>query len=144
MIYVNIIISSIQNLLDNLKNDYINTMTYPVNATEYIIGNIETKKMRIYNHFNFGSYLELKGIKAFIDSRSGIFTEEFNPGITVFSDWAELDEGEIHYREIFDKYNITHALLYNNEIISIYIKDDPNWNLIYQDDSFVLYERIKE
>ena len=98
----------------------------------------------LYNHFNFGSYLELNGIKAFIDSRSGVFTEEFNPGTTILNDWWEACYGSTHYSKVFDKYNITHALLYNEELITIYISEDEDWNLIYQDDKFSIYERVSD
>ena len=144
MVYICISISSINSLICNLKDDYVNTTIYPVNATEYILNNIDISSMKIFNHFNFGSYLELNGIKAFIDSRSGVFTEEFNPGTTILKDWLNVIDGVTHYDYLFDKYDITHALIYNEELISVYIKGDSNWNLIYQDDIFSLYERVEK
>ena len=98
--------------------------------------------MKIYNHFDFGSYLELRKIPVFIDSRSEMYTKEFNENTSILSDSYNISLGIENYKDIFDKYEITHALLYNRELISIYIKDDPNWKLIYQDDIFGLYERI--
>lgn len=139
-----IVFISLNQLLNNLKKDYIDSMIYPVGATEYILNNIPLEKMKIYNHFNFGSYLEFKGIKSFIDSRSGVFTEEFNPGTTILEDWLSLENGNIHYRKIFEKYDITHILMYSEEIANIYIKEDPEWNLIYQDDQFYIYEKIEK
>ena len=120
----------------NLVDDYVDTSSYPVSATNYIVNNLDLSKLRIYNDFNYGSYLELRGIKAFIDSRSGIFTEEFNPGTTILNDWYDIAFGYENYKNIFDKYQITHALLYNDETIKIYIIDDPDWKIIYQDDVF--------
>lgn len=141
MIYVYICLISINSLLTQMKNDYIDTATYPYNATEYILNNLDKENIKIFNHFNFGAYLEVKGVKAFIDSRSGIFTEEFNPGTTILNDWLSVKNGSTHYREIFNRYNITHALLYNDEVITVYISNDPEWKLIYQDDRFSLYEK---
>lgn len=143
IVYVFIGLFSANNLFDHLKDDFVNTVDYPVNATEYIINNIDVSNMKIFNHFNFGSYLELNGLKAFLDSRSGIFTEEFNPGTTILNDWLDASGGSVHYDELFEKYNITHALLYNEETINVYIKDDSDWNLIYQDDRFSLYEKVE-
>ena len=48
---------------------------------------------------------------------------------------------EIWHR-IFEKYDITHALLYKIELINSYIDDDPNWTKIYENENFVLYEKI--
>ncbi len=137
-----ILLFSTNNFLIHLKDDYIDTYLYPVSATEYIINNIDISKMKIYNHFDFGSYLELRKIPVFIDSRSEMYTKEFNENTSILSDSYNISLGIENYKDIFDKYEITHALLYNRELISIYIKDDPNWKLIYQDDIFGLYERI--
>lgn len=144
LLYIYIVICSVNTLFDHLKDDYVDYSDYPVNATEYILNNLDISEMKIFNHFNYGSYLEFKGIKSFIDSRSGIFTEEFNPGTTILTDWLGVTKGEIHYKYIFKKYDITHALLYKNELISVYIENDPEWKLIYQDGSFLLYEKINK
>lgn len=133
---------SIRRITENLHVDYIYTQDYPVDAINYIVENIDISNMKIYNHFNFGSYLEFRGIKAFIDSRSGVFTEEFNPGTTILEDWNNIVSGSVSYKDIFDKYGITHVLLYNDEIINTYIKYDKDYNLLYQDDSFSLYEKV--
>lgn len=126
----------------NLTKDYVEISDYPVDATEYILNNIDVNNMKIYNHFNFGSYLEFKGIKAFIDSRSEVYTEEFNPGTTILEDWHNIVSGSVSYKDIFDKYGITHVLLYNDEIINTYIKYDKDYNLLYHDDAFSLYEKV--
>ena len=47
--------------------------------------------------------------------------------------------GKISYKQLFDEYEITHALLYNSELINVYIKYDTDWRLLYQDDSFFLF-----
>ena len=143
LVYIVVILQAINRLYSGLIKDYVDTQKYPVNATNYILTNIDYENMRIFNSFNFGSYLELNGIKAFIDSRSGVFTEEFNPGVTILNDWIDVFYGGIHYEEIFEKYKITHALLAKEEIVNAYIIKDPVWKLVYQDDSFLLYEKIK-
>lgn len=138
-----VVLFSTSTLAGQLTKDYVDSITMPVNATNYILSNIDIENMRIFNHFNYGSYLEMNGIKVFIDSRSEMYTEEFNQGITILKDWFAADTGQVHYNEILDKYDITHALIEKNDIISIFIKDDPKWKLIYQDDIFVLYERVE-
>lgn len=136
-----VIVFSTNFLLRNISEEVIPYNVYPIKACDYILKNLDVNTIRIFNHFNYGSYLEFRGIKAFIDSRSGIFTDEFNEGCTVLEDWNDIDESNVDYNKIFDKYNITHLLLSNNEKTAMKIKEDPNWNCIYQDDSFILYER---
>ena len=135
-----IIVNSTILLLDNIAQEYIGD--YPVEAVDYICKNINVDQMRIYNHFNFGSYLELKGIKAFVDSRSEIYTEEFNPGCTILQDWFDATNLKVNYNDIFDQYEITHVLLYDDESLTNYIKYDPKWKMLYQDEGFILYERV--
>ena len=132
----------ILNFSSNYMSDFVNEKAYPVLATEFIKENIDISKMKIYNHFNFGSYLEFNGIKAFLDSRSEVFTKEFNKDCTILEDAYSITEGKKDYREIFEKYGITHAILYKTELINLYIDDDPNWNKIYEDDYFTIYEHI--
>ena len=135
-----ILMHSLNSDFFNYSKSFIDTTQYPVEACTYIEENIDVENMRIFNHFNFGSYLEFRDIPAFIDSRSGIFCKEFND-TSILEDWSNASFGKIDYKNIFKKYNITHALLYKDEIISQYIDDDPNYKKIYEDDYFVIYEK---
>ena len=98
--------------------------------------------MRLWTNFNWGSYLELEGIKVFIDSRSGMYTEEENEGCTVFSDWISVRDHGDEYEEIFEKYDITHILAENSYDVKKYLTTDDNYQIIYEDSSFTLFERI--
>lgn len=113
---------------------------YPVEASEYILENLDVENIRIYNDFNWGSYLEFKGIKAFIDSRSGMFCDEFNPGVTILEDWLKVSDNEVDYNKVFDKYSITHVLVRDMEVLNEEIKENNLWHQIYKDDNFILYE----
>ena len=132
---------SVKNLIYNSAENYINAKDYPIAATQYIKNNIDISKMRIYNHFNFGGYLEFEGIPVFLDARAEMFLPEFN-NTTILEDWNLQLEGNEHYKKILNKYGITHALLYNDEKMNLYIIDDPEWNVVYKDDTFVLYQRV--
>lgn len=135
------LIYSIYNISGEISKEYVHDLEYPKLVTDWILKNVDYKNMRIWNGFNFGSYLELNGIKVFLDSRSGMYTEEENPKCTVLKDWLSVINGEKNYQEIFDKYNITHVLVSNDELINKYIYKDENYNLIYDDDLFSLYEK---
>ena len=50
--------------------------------------------------------------------------------------------GQKSYIEIFEKYDITHVLILKSNVIAQYLKYDNNYNLLYEDDSFALYEKI--
>lgn len=141
LIFLFLVSYMLYNISVNYNIEYVEKTLYPVDATEYILNNVNTENMRLFNHFNFGSYLEFKGIKTFLDSRSEVYTTQFNKNCTILEDWYNANSGSIDYKEIFEKYGITHALLYKKEVINQFIDDDPNWKNIYEDDEFVLYEK---
>ena len=121
-------------------DDYIPEDKYPVKATDYILENLDINNMRIYNDFDYGSYLEFRGLKVFLDSRSEIYCEEYND-VTIFKDFIDAKKGFASYKEVFSKYDFTHILLRNNDIVNQYIKDDNNYTKLYNDDTFILYEK---
>ena len=135
-------IISIRNLSYQLVKEYVSDIYYPKEATEWILKNVDYENMRIWNNFNWGSYLELNGIKVFIDSRSGMYTEQENKGCTVLNDWYLIDTDNADYADILNKYRITHVLLQKNEKINDYLAGDDNYNQIYEDGLFVLYEKV--
>ena len=61
-----------------INNPYVSTSSYPVEACDYILENLDIENMRIFNEYNFGSYLLYRGIPVFIDSRADLYAPEFN------------------------------------------------------------------
>lgn len=143
LIFVVVVLNSIARLIDSATKEYADSRMYPVEAVNYILENIDINNMRIYNGFNYGSYLEFNNIPAFMDSRSELYTSDFNEGITILDDFQAITYGNESYHEVFEKYNITHALLYSGETVANYIKYDDNWKLLQDSGTFVLYEKIK-
>ena len=137
------LIYSCRNVSKQLSKEYVEAEDYPINSTEWILKNIDYENMRLWTYFNWGSYLELNGIKVFVDSRSGMYTEQENPKCTVLKDWLSIKNGYSQYEEIFEKYDITHILAKKDEIINGYISKDKNYKLIYEDSDFALYKRNK-
>lgn len=126
------------NIVVRIKENYIDKSQYPVDAVKYIKENLDYKNMRIYNHFNFGSYLELSGIKTFLDSRSEIYCKEFND-VQILQDWLDVTRCVVHYSDIFNKYNIDYAIVYNEETINTYLNKDDSCDKIYEDEYFSIY-----
>ena len=135
-----ILIFMLPNIVQRTKEEYVDKTAYPVDATEYILNNLDYQNMRIYDHFNFGSYLEFKGIKTFIDSRCEVYCREFN-NVDILEDWYLVVNGQKHYDDLFDKYDIDYAIVYNTERINTYLNKDENYHKLYEDDYFSIYER---
>ena len=133
-----IVIGLSSNMVTRIREKYVNEKKYPVEAVNFIKENLDYINLRIYNSFNYGSYLELSGIPAFVDSRSEIFTEEFN-NVTILKDWLETSRGNVNYNETFEKYGIDYAIVENSEIINTYISADEKYEKVYDDETFSIY-----
>ena len=130
-------------------NSYINTSTYPVEASEWILENLDVENIKLFNEYNYGSYLIYKGIPVFIDSRADLYAPEFNSysgksydGNDIFIEFINSSNIGSYYGDTFEKYGITHVLLYNSSKINMLIQkaDSDKYKEIYSDDNFVIYE----
>ena len=98
--------------------------------------------MRIFNQYEDGGYLLFNDIKVFIDSRSDLYTKEFNKKMDIFDDYIQV-ERKLEYKKVFEKYKITHVLLTKNSSIEKLLSMDTSYKKIYTDEKFVLYEKQK-
>ena len=96
--------------------------------------------MKIYNEYNFGSYLLLNDIPVFIDSRADLYTKQFSGfEFDVFDDYHYITS---NYPEKFDFYGITHVLLCKKDnVLYSSIKNNKNYTNLYEDEYFVFYKR---
>lgn len=126
-----------------IHDSYVSQASYPVDATTYILENLDLQNIRLYNEYNYGSYLLFRGIPVFIDSRADLYSPEFNEGVTVFDDFLNLSGVNIdNIEETLDKYEITHMIMYKNAKLRTFIKqDEERYELLYEDDYFCIYER---
>lgn len=132
--------SSLAILKFNGNKDYVDERKYPIELSTYILKNLDIDSIRLYNEYNFGSYLLFREIPVFIDSRADLYTEEFNSGCSIFKDAVGLYKS---YNIVFDKYDVTHVVIYNTNKLKVVLDLDDNYKNVYEDDYFSLYERIK-
>ena len=145
-----VIILSLYFIKPTLKTPYVDETTYPVEMSKYIKkyideNNINLEEFRLYNEYNYGSYLLYRDIPVFIDSRCDLYAPEYNGGRDIFMDFIKSSNLDIWFEEIFNKYNITHVILYKNSKMNMIIKDAKleGYKLLNEDDNFVFYEIIK-
>ena len=133
MIIAGIIIRDFKNY-----NFYVDE-NYPVEAVKYIKENLDYKNIRLYNHFNYGSYLEYNDIPVFIDSRAEVYIKDFNGGTDVVNDYKNSFKLQ-YYKDIFKKYDFDYALVYKSSDVDYLLSIDSDFINIYNDENFVLYE----
>lgn len=135
---------------DKINDSYIDESTYPVQACDYILNNIDLGQARFYNEYNYGSYMLYRGIPVFIDSRADLYAPEFNgvkgkdgkyEGQDIFSDYINTSNISKYYENTFNTYGITHVILYKNSKLNIFLSRSDRYKELYSDKKFVIYER---
>lgn len=142
-----ILIISLYFIKPKINAQYIDENTYPVEMSDFILqyfkeNNISLDGVRLYNEYNYGSYLLYRGIPVFIDSRCDLYAPEYNGGRDIFMDFIESSNLSIWFEDVFKEYDITHVILYKNSKMNMIIEDGnlDVYNLLKEDDNFVFYE----
>ena len=139
LVIVLIFTFSIIRFYDNKSFDYVPQKEYPVNAVKFIKNNLDINNIRLYNDYNYGSYLLFNDIPVFIDSRCDLYLKEFNDmDYSIFDDYSQI---EYKYEKVFKKHNVTHVLSLKKDILSQILKKDLSYSMIYKDKYFVLFEK---
>ncbi len=145
-----IIFLSVYMYKDKIGNEYVNEKIYPVQASEYILKNLNLEEIRLFNEYNYGSYLLFKDIPVFIDSRADLYAPEFSgKEEDIFMDFIETSNLSKYYEDIFEKYDMTHVILYKNSKVNMIIEETEKraekkeYYELYSDDNFIIYQIIK-
>ena len=135
-----------------IGNDYIDTSSYPVAAANWMLENLDVKNIKLYNEYNYGSYLLFRGIPVFIDSRCDLYSPEFNgtynketkkyEGRDIFSDALNIPGLSSNYKNEFENYGVTHIILYQNSKLAMVLENDSNYKRIYDEGNFKIFERL--
>jgi len=130
--------------LDKTKDvEIVSNESYPIEAVEYIKENLDIENMKLFNEYNFGSYILFKDIPVFIDSRADVYDPAFNGWEDdIFRDFINLSNGSNDYEEKFEHYGITHLLIYRNSTLDKVLRLDTNYIKLYTDEKFIIYARL--
>ncbi len=148
-----VILISFNILKPKLNSKFVDENTYPVQAADYILENVDLESMKIYNEYNYGSYLLFRGIPVFVDSRADLYTPQFNgekqengkyDGRDIFSDYINTSNIGVYYEDKFKQYDITHVLIRKNSKLNMFVSRNDNYIELYSDDNFVFYQRIED
>lgn len=137
-----ILIMSYTLVKPKIQQEYISTSDYPIEAANYILENLDVNRMKLFNEYNYGSYLIYRGIPVFIDSRCDLYTPEFNEGANMFNDCVNVYSMNVGYESKFEEYGVTHVIIFKNGKLNLLLNQDDNYNCIYTDDHFKIYERL--
>ena len=130
-------------LKDAKDEKIVSEETYPIEATKYIKENLDLNEIKLFNEYNFGSYLLFEDVPVFIDSRADVYEPQFNGWEDdIFRDFINLTGACSDYEEKFEHYGITHLIIYENSTLDKVLRVDTNYKELYKDDEFIIYERL--
>ena len=145
MVILTIIIAVISAILykNKMNDEYVLEKDYPVQASIWINENLDVSTMKLFNEYNYGSYLLFNDIPVFIDSRADLYAPEFNGKKDIFTDFINLNSLNCNIQEKLDEYGFTHIILKEDAKLNIYFKlKTDTYKNIYSDENFVIYEKI--
>lgn len=140
IVVIELILISIVRYSFNYKLDYVDKKKYPVDGVKYIKKNYYRDKLKIFNEYNFGSYLLFNGIDVFIDSRADLYTKEFSGlGYDIFDDYMDISNN--YDLDKLDKYNVDLIIIYKDSNLGNNMKNNGDYSNVYEDDYFVIYDK---
>ena len=111
-------------------------------AVDYLLKNEDADNMILYTGYNDGGYVEFRGLKPYIDPRAEVFVKKNNQVKDVMKEYYELELGKMYYKDFLNTYGFTHLLLTRDEVLYVVLPHDPDYELVYDDDAFLVY-RLK-
>ena len=140
---------SIDMLKEIIRDSYVDSSIYPVAASDWMLDNLDVKNIKLYNEYNYGSYLLFRGIPVFIDSRADLYAPEFNEnpdknidGRDIFSDALNIAGIALNYNDAFEDYGVTHIISYSNSKLSMLLEEDMGYIKLYDEGEFKIFERL--
>jgi hypothetical protein len=110
----------------------------PVQAVDWLEKNPQDGRM--FNHFIWGGYILYRTWPTevvFIDGQTDFYGE------TLMREYIEVISLSAGWEDILDKYDVTWMLIPRKESLAdyLYSVDDDAWDVIYQDDTAVIFRR---
>lgn len=139
VVLVTVVVTSVLVYSVNSEKEYINTNIYPVAMVDYIYDNLDVENIKLYNEYDFGSYLIYRDLPVYIDSRSDLYTEPFNHEFDIFDECMNITT---NYGRVFNKYDITHILIYKDTDLNQILSASDNYDVVHKEGRFVLYEYL--
>ena len=99
------------------------------------------KDIRLYANNDNGSYYELNGYHPYMDGRVEVFVKANNHQEDIMLEYYNMSSGILDVEKFLDKYKFTHLVVYKNETLCKYLKNNENYQKVVTIDETYLYIR---
>ncbi len=110
---------------------------------DFIVQEGDAGNAVLYTGYDEGNLAEFRGIHTYIDARAEVFVKKNNRKADIYQEYADMQAGRIYYRDVLEKYRFTHILLVSGDILSTYMQHDGDYEIVYSNELYVLYRKIK-
>jgi amino acid transporter len=104
------------------------------------LDSLEKGNLILYSGFNEGGYIEFRGFKTYIDPRAEVFLKSNNKKEDIMNEYIQMLNGEVYYKNVLNKYNFTHLIVSDSDILYKYLDYDNEYQLIYSTSHYKIYE----
>ncbi len=124
-----------------IVKDYDGTKDFPdtKDAVSFLAEKTNKQDVVLYTSFFDGGYAEYNGFKVYIDARAEVFLKKNNKENDVFEEYMSLQNGDIHYMDFLSRYNFTHILVTETDILNLYLSKDDNYSIFYEDEKSKIF-----
>lgn len=144
----NVLISAIIILL--VSNFFINDSEYEdkefnnlKDIIAYVLETNDVSKISMYTGYRDGSYAEFMGVPSYLDPRAEVFIKNNNNKDDILKEYRELQDGELYYKIVLEKYDFTHLLVSKDDILCTYLSYDDDYIMIKSNEDYYLYKSNK-
>ena len=113
----------------------------PIKAADYLDANAEKEEITLYTEFNNGAYMEWRGYKVYMDARPELFQKNINHKEDIYDEFCAGLNGDLEYEKFIDKYKFSHMII-SNKTFRMFMKYNPDYELVVEGNEYGLYERI--
>lgn len=98
----------------------------------------------LYNGFNSGAYLEFKGYTTYIDPRADSFVIEANNDFDYLTEYFDLKNGKIYYKDVVEKYGFTYFIVESpgENTFKTNLSNDDDYKIIYEDKKITAFKKV--
>lgn len=111
-------------------------------AVNFLLKHAEPETTLLYTSYDVGGYAEYMGFKCYLDPRAEVFVKKNNENKDIMLEYYSVQAGVLYYGEFLERYHFTHLLVPKSDILYVYLPYDSNYQLIYEDDKYRLFERL--
>lgn len=127
--------------MNNVSDENEGQFTDLNNAIGYITANVNKDDLILYTGYGEGALAQFKGLATYIDPRAEVFVKKNNKKDDIMKEYADLQNGNIYYKNVLDKYKFTHLLVSNDDILNTFLPYDSDYEITYENESYKIFVR---